>query len=151
MNACHPVPARPVRLPGWQHRLQALVLARQDAPFNWGSNDCLAWAADVAQALHGQDTLHQARAAEHPRSNARQAWRELRQRGGPVAALCSGLRAAGIAALPVGRAGLGDLLLMPCRPRWPALALCNGEVALLPGPTGLVQQPAWLALLAWEL
>jgi hypothetical protein len=43
------------RLPDWPERLAALVEARRHAPFAWGSNDCLLFAADAVLACTGVD------------------------------------------------------------------------------------------------
>jgi hypothetical protein len=141
----------PPRLPGWPHRLNALVLRHQHTPFAWGVHDCLTWAADVALALHGTDTLHRGRPAVQPRSNARQAWRALKERGGPLGALGNGFITAGLPGVAVASAQVGDLLLVDTHPRWPALAVCNGDTALAPGRAGLVALPAWRAARAWRL
>jgi hypothetical protein len=142
---------RPARQPGWPHRFNALVLQHLHTPFAWGVHDCLSWAADVALALHGTDTLGHGRAHCQPRHSARQALRRLRLRGGPIVALERGFFAAGLAAVPVGQALVGDLLFLPASARWPALAVCNGAVALAPGAQGLVTWPVRGACTAWGL
>lgn len=143
--------APPPRLPQWPHRLHALVLRHQCTPFAWGVHDCLTWAADVALALHGTDTLHRARTAAEPRCTARQAWRRLQRTGGPLATVGNGFIAAGLQGVAVAQAQVGDLLLLPTHPRWPALAVCNGEAALAPGAQGLQAWPASAAARAWRL
>lgn len=45
----------PSRLPDWEARLHALILDRRDRAFEWGSNDCALWGADVVAALTGED------------------------------------------------------------------------------------------------
>jgi hypothetical protein len=141
----------PQRLPNWPHRLQALVLRHLHTPFAWGTHDCLTWAADVALALHGTDTLHRARTSAEPRSNARQAWRRLKATGGPLPTLDNGFITASLPRVAVAQARVGDLLLLPTHPRWPALALCNGELALAPGAAGLVRWASCRAVRAWRL
>lgn len=141
----------PPRLPNWPHRLQALVLRHQHTPFAWGVHDCLTWAADVALALHGTDTLHRGRAAAEPRGSALRAWRRLQQTGGPLATLDNGFITAGLPRVTVARAQVGDLLLVGTHPRWPALAVCNGDTALAPGRDGLVATPVARAVRAWGL
>jgi hypothetical protein len=141
----------PPRLPSWPHRLNALVLQHQGTPFAWGKHDCMTWAADVALALHGTDTLHKARPAVEPRTTALQAWRRLKATGGPLPTLCNGFIAAGLSRVPVAQAHVGDLLLLPTHPRWPALAVCNGDTALAPGAVGLVALQTLRAMQAWRL
>ena len=46
-----------LRLPNWTHRLSALMLARAQVPFAWGSNDCASFAADVAAVSYTHLTL----------------------------------------------------------------------------------------------
>ncbi len=40
---------------GWEKRLAELVQARMSMPFCWGTFDCVLFAADVVQALTGED------------------------------------------------------------------------------------------------
>ena len=51
-----PAPHHP-RRPDWPERLAALVEARRDMPFAWGSQDCCSFAADAVEAMTGRDWL----------------------------------------------------------------------------------------------
>jgi hypothetical protein len=137
--------AHPPRPPGWQRRLQALVVARLAEPFAWGSNDCLAFVADAVQAMHdGRDVLAESRQA---RSTPRQAHRAVRQAGG----LLAGLARAGLEPVAPSHAVLGDVVLVrPAGRRRERLALCNGPDALAPGPDGLEVIPMADAVMAWR-
>lgn len=50
-------PGRPhtVRVPDWTERLAEVAAAAREAPFAWGTNDCVMFAADVALAITGRD------------------------------------------------------------------------------------------------
>jgi hypothetical protein len=45
------------RYDDWAVRLSLIIKARRHEPFAWGSNDCMAWAADCVEAQTGIDTL----------------------------------------------------------------------------------------------
>lgn len=148
----------PPRRPGWPARLHDLVAERLARPFAWGSNDCATFAADVALALHGQDTLASLRNAARPRANARWGTRQARRAGGPAV-----LEQCGLVPVAPALARVGDIVLVqqprPALPAAgdrrraprPALALCNGEVALAVGPQGLEMVPMTQALAAWRV
>lgn len=44
-----------VRFPDWPQRLAAALESRAHTPFAWGRNDCAIFAADMVQAVTGQD------------------------------------------------------------------------------------------------
>lgn len=43
------------RLPGWEARLEAMLLRAEGRDFSWGECDCCLLAADAVQALTGHD------------------------------------------------------------------------------------------------
>lgn len=136
-------PARVLtRLPDWAPRLSALVVARLEQPFAWGSNDCVAFVADALQAMHGRDLMAEFRTQ---RGNARQAARQLRAGGG----MDAGLQRAGLVRVPTAMAAVGDVVWLR-QGRRPVLALCNGADALSPGRQGLISTPLWQAVAAWK-
>ena len=44
-----------MRLPGWEDRLNAHVMAHLSRPFRWGRTDCATFAAGAVEALTGVD------------------------------------------------------------------------------------------------
>lgn len=131
----------PRRTRGWAGRLNALIVQRLALPFDWGPNDCAAFAADAVLALHEHDTLAPLRV---PRRTARQALRAVRAAGGPAV-----LSRCGLEPVSAGLAGVGDLVLV-LQGRIYLLAVCNGMDALAPGTTGLVAHPMRRAVAAWR-
>lgn len=132
-----------MRLPDWPHRYDAAVRARLAQPFAWGENDCIAFPADVVQALHGRDTLAEFRTQ---RRCWKQALAQLKAGGG----LHAGLQRAGLKPIAPASAQVGDLVLLRMGPRRRVLAVCNGIEALSPGRRGLVSTPMHAAVEAWR-
>ena len=145
------------RLPDWRLRFDALVTERMCAPFAWGSNDCVLFAADNVLALTGVDLAQGLRG----HTNALGAARYLRRHGG-LAALVE--RALGPACHAAG-ATQGDVVMVlmvlmvlkgdgsgtGCATR-SALGVClNPQTAIGPGVDGLLQIPMARALCAWRV
>lgn len=145
-SAClHPLapamhkPAAP-RLPNWQTRLAAYVRQRAHQPLVWGANDCALFVAGAVAAMTG-------RYVPLPvYTGARQGLRTLRALGGLRAVATRELGEP----IPVPRAGVGDVVLVATGKR-EALALCNGVVAVGPGPGGLVAVSMRHAVTAWRV
>ena len=132
-----------LRLPNWTHRLSALMLARAQVPFAWGSNDCASFAADVAVAVYGVDALAELRGE---RGGPKAARRQERAGGGIPAAL----QRAGLQEIAPAFAQRGDLLWL-AQGHQRGLAVCWGEHAAAPGPVGLVFTPSARGVKAWRL
>lgn len=45
------------RLPGWEARLSAHIVAHLNAPFEWGKTDCVMFSAGAVRALSGVDLV----------------------------------------------------------------------------------------------
>jgi len=132
------------RLPDWTLRLDALVRARLLLPFEWGGNDCFSWVADCAQAMTGTDVLAVLRG---PRRTWQGAYKQhARYPGG----LPSAMMRAGLQRVDPRLARRGDAVLIELPP-FGLLAVCNGEVALAPGPQGLATVPMERALCGWRV
>lgn len=132
------------RLPDWTARLAKVVVERQRVPFAWGSNDCVAFAADCVAAMHGKDSMAEFRTE---RRCARQAQQQLAEGGG----LDAGLARAGLEEVPPAFAQVGDLVLLRLGPRRRVLGVCNGLEALSPARRGLGQAPMANAVQAWRV
>ncbi len=51
------------RLKGWDDNLHALIVARREAPFEWGQHDCCLWVGDAVLAMTGFDPAEEYRGA----------------------------------------------------------------------------------------
>lgn len=131
------------RVRDWPERLDALITARQNWPFVWGTNDCCTFAADAVQALTGRDVMGHLR---HQYATALDAHHLTRELGGLTAAVTALI---GDPVDPIF-ATVGDVLLVDNRGR-EVLAICNGATAVAPGKTSLqtIADPHVLA--AWRV
>lgn len=131
-------PAR--RLADWPSRLDSYVHAMRDRPFQWGSLDCVSFAAGAVHAVTGWQPDLPAWV------NQRSAMRQLRRFGG--------LRAAANGVLPelpsATLAQRGDVLLV-AQPGRDLLAVCLGPHWCAPGRNGLHFGPTQQALAAWKV
>lgn len=132
------------RVPDWTRRLAEVVVRRQGRRFEWGSNDCVAFAADCVQALRGTDVMAEFRTE---RRCARQAQQQLAAGGG----LDAGLTRAGLQPVPPAFAQVGDLVLLRQGRRRQVLAVCNGLEALSPARRGLGSVSMACAVQAWRV
>ena len=151
------------RLPDWRLRFDALITDRLRAPFAWGSNDCVLFAADNVLAITGVDLADGFRA----HTNARGAAKALRRHGGLAALVeralgpsCHATAATqGDVVMVLMGAGMGDGVGdgmgeasdtgFATRS---ALGVClNPQSAIGPGVDGLLQIPMARALCAWKV
>lgn len=132
-----------MRLPDWHERLNALVRARIDQPFEWGVNDCCLWPADAVLAMTGRDPAASLRGTY---ASARGAKSALQQVGGLAGA---GARCG--VEIPPLFAQIGDVGLVNNTGERDAGAVCIGEQWLAVGrkKMGLVELSA--ARRAWRV
>jgi hypothetical protein len=134
-------------LPDWPHRLGVFVSSRLQEPFAWGANDCVSFAAAAVQRMTGANPLEDVQ----PWASARQAYRELRARGGIVAIV----EATGLEQVPALMAQRGDVVLL--RPPSRAgsvrgtLGICLGDVVAAPAAQGLVMAGLSEGHKAWRV
>lgn len=130
-----------MRYHNWPIYFEAFVASRRHMPFEWGVNDCALFAVDCVLALTGIDyALPMLR--QH--TNAKEAYRSVRQSGGLAAIATAALGEP----LPVRCAQVGDVVLTKAGKR-DMLAICNGRLALAPGANGLESVP--LGSLCWRV
>lgn len=129
------------RFPDWQLRLEAFARERRNVPFSWGSNDCALFAADCVQALTGVQLCPELRGYD-----GRGALRLLQEHGGLQGLATEAL---GEPIAPVF-AAVGDVVLLRMG-EGQALGVCNGVVAIGPGPAGIEVAGMDAALAAWRV
>jgi hypothetical protein len=132
-----------MRLHDWQLQLERFTRERSAIPFAWGTNDCAIFASDAVMAMTGVDP---APADLRLHRTAKEACRAIQSHGG-LAAIATGVLGAPV---PVAFAGVGDVVLVKAGKR-DALAICNGSVALMPSPIGLVAVSLEGAAHAWKV
>ena len=132
-----------MRLEDWPERLAAFIESRRSAPFEWGSNDCVTFAADAVATITETDYLGPLRGKWR---TAQEASKALLPYGGLLGAAESVL----IDPVPVLMAQRGDVMLFDSGGR-DTLGICIGAHVVAPGETGLVFSPVSLASMAWRV
>lgn len=137
------------RYDDWPDRLAAFLEARRRAPFAWGTNDCVTFAADGVQQLR-RDAVDIIAADRGAWATENDAEALLASRGGLEAALAELAAVAGLQEIPPPRASRGDLVL--ARVGNQVLAgLVNGSTVAVTGADGLQFVPARMAFRAWRV
>jgi hypothetical protein len=141
-----------MRLPDWEQRLSAWIVANRDRPFLWGQWDCALAAFDAAAAITGEDRAAEFRGQYETREGAAEALRRLGQ--GTLIRTIN----AKYERRPVGKARRGDLV-------WHAgsVGVCVGGAGLFVGEErladaagvamreGLITIPRKLLTKAWTV
>lgn len=118
----------------------AFIAARETAPFAWGAQDCVTFAAGAVHALTGNDPL-----ASLPRwSSEREALAELARRGGLIEAVSAVLDE-----LPRAWAHRGDVGAVEVDGGL-SLMVIEGLTLVGPGPDGLIRLPRAHMIAAWS-
>jgi hypothetical protein len=121
-----------VKLPDWQDRLAECVRGRIGRGFEWGTNDCMAWAADCVLAQTGHDDWERYRGRY---STPRGALRAIRRGDGCALPIDLMDRLWGLR-LPVHEAIHGDLVVANLGEpagMGPSVGLCYGLRSLFVG------------------
>lgn len=137
------IPAGLTRVPDWELRLSELVTQRLGAPFTWGENDCVLFAADCIEAMTGIDPAAQWRGQW---ASQGEAVRAIARAGGLQAAVS----ALALAEVPRLFAQRGDLVLHR-REGTDALAICVGGQLAAPSETGLLFFGLDQGVMAWRI
>lgn len=137
-------PLKP-RLQDWPERLAALVEARREAPFAWGSHDCVLFVADAILAVTGEDPA----AAFRGYASEEEAERILGAQGLEVT-VAGALAEFGCGDCPPALAQRGDVALALLGNQ-PTMVVVLGEVLAGPGPRGLVFLPPARIQRAWSV
>ena len=135
-----------MRFEDWPRRLQESVAAAEEAPFAWGSHDCLSFAASVVMAITGEDPAAPVRGRYGSYREALRVTRDLGCSDFP-AVFDHLLRYESIDPLKAQR---GDVALVQIEAN-PSLVVVEGRTVCGPGAHGLSRQ--WLcdARRAWRI
>ncbi len=141
-----------VRRDGWEAALRAQVDLARERLFEWGVNDCGLFAADCVLAVTGTDLAAAFRGKYTTAAGNRRALMRLGE--GSIEATVTAILGEPIAPALAQR---GDAVLFHSFPPdappegIDALAVCLGEVAASPGPSGLAYVPMGEWLKAWRV
>ncbi len=133
-----------MRIDNWPSRLVAAVAAAEKIPFAWGTHDCGSFAAVCEEAVTGEtqfgDVLGNYKTALG-------AARRLKRAGFDN---IEALVAARLPEVPVNFAQRGDFVVINTD-IGPAIGVNLGDVAVVPGPDGLVRYPRSSVRRAWRV
>jgi hypothetical protein len=138
-------PSPTPRLPDWPERLAALVEARRDAPFAWGVQDCMIWAADAVLACTGEDPAAPWRGSYATEAEALAIMAGF---GGQVPMIEAVQAARGAAECPLPFAQRGDTALVRQGNQLVMAVVLDGMLAAA-GDDGLLMLPIDTALRVW--
>lgn len=128
---------------GFAESLALFTAARRLTPYNWGTNDCVTFAADSVAAVSGNDPLGSLRGTW---TNEAEAMAVLEAQGGLIAAMD--------ARFPRKArefAQRGDVVLLKDANGQPSLGVCVGRDAVSPGEQEMLLTPITEARIVWEV
>lgn len=128
-----------MRLAGWPEHLMGVVRDWQDRPFEWGSADCLCFAAACVEAVTGEDKMTAPRGGYDDEESAKSALKTF-----GAGSLYHTLRREFGNPIPVAMARRGDLALTKTA-NGPTVFVVLGEKMTGPGEDGLEQTPTLTA------
>lgn len=129
------------RLPNWDYRLFLFIGERRFAPYAWGTNDCVTFAADAIWAMTGEDPIADIRGQWNDQASA-------------LALLDSlgGLKAAVDVRFElrdnINYTMRGDVCASKLQGGW-SLGICNGAFMSAPSSEGLLQVPMADVRFSW--
>lgn len=137
------------RIENWEIALDKIVRERLRAPFEWGVQDCCAFAADVVLAITGADPMAELRGyADEEEARAtleREGW------SGVFRAMQKVLGRS----VPVSMAQRGDVVYSRLDGGTFSInsgaGICLGALSAFPGDSGLVMLPTSSATRAWPI
>lgn len=138
-------PSPTPRLPDWPERLAELVESRRHAPFAWGMQDCMIWAADAVLACTGDDP---ATAWRGTYATEEQAEAIMAGFGGQRAMIEAVQAARGALPCPLDFAQRGDTALVRQGNQLLLAVVLDGMLAAA-GDDGLLMLPLHGALRCW--
>lgn len=131
------------RLDRWDTRLMECVHAAQDRPFDWGSHDCVTFAADCVRAMTGEDPLE----GLATWADGKGAMRVIQSLGGIPAALTARFGEP----INPAMARRGDLGMTDGEVTGCVVLVCCGDWWVGPGPDGMQRLPLEAVRQAWRV
>lgn len=132
------------RLPDWPTRFAIAIESARNKPFEWGTNDCCMFAANVVLAITGVDPAQEVRGTY---DSAITAATVIGRQGGLENAISAVLGAP----IDVRMAKRGDVIIYRPRDDWPSAMICTGIAMVGPGETGMVTLPVRMGDKAWAV
>jgi hypothetical protein len=134
------------RLPDWTERLAELWTVCGNAPFEWGAQDCVSFAANAAIALTGLDPLREYRGKYHDEDGA---YKLVGEAG--LQAFVAGLMAEfGATECPLAFAQRGDWAMVLVANNL-VTGVISGDTVVAPGARRLAHVPLARAVVAWAI
>ena len=131
------------RVEDWRVRFEQLVAERMRTPFDWGSHDCVLWAADAVLAVSGVDLAAEYRGTY---GTDAEAMRLLKRKGGlEVLGDLAGERIRPLAA------GVGDVGIVSDETGREMFGVCAGAAWLVATAEGLGAISLDKARVAWRV
>lgn len=134
------------RFSDWPERLALILESRAATPFQWGVQDCVTFAADVAQALTGVDLIARYRGTYDSEEGAAAIVGDI----GLQAFLTVLMEENGAAECPLPFAQRGDWALVTLGNHLIA-GVVVGDTVAAPGLRGLAHVPVSRAVAAWVI
>ena len=131
-----------MRYQDWDIKLAEFIKSRKDMPFQWGSNDCVMFAVNCAEAMTGVDL-----AEKYNYSTLEGAQEIIKNAGGFKELVNLNMKNE----ISPKLARRGDWVLIQQQDGTQALAVCIGSVVIAAGKDGLVQRPMSEAITAWRI
>lgn len=131
------------RHPDWSRKLSDFLKNRRALPFQWGSNDCLAFASAAVQALTGVDFFSEYAGY----SDESEAAELLKQNGGVKGIIRKHLGGGTNAILSAKR---GDIALVRMPRDTAGVVDDSGQFIALISPSGMVRVPLSKATRVWS-
>lgn len=130
---------------GWETRLFTLTSSAMAKPYEWGTNDCVTFAADCVEAMTGVDVIASERGTYKTELGAAKA---IRKAGADNLGDLAAMR---LREIPVPFATRGDIVLCNGPELGDFLAVCQGTSAVGPSTIGLQHVPMKQALRAFKV
>jgi len=132
-----------MRVKGWEQRLYALTVEAIGKPHEWGTHDCVTFAADAVREITGRDPMGSLRGTYDSRLSAARVMLEAGAESvGDLAALH-------LPEITPSEARRGDVIVSAEPHEF--LAVCVGRTAVGPSETGMIHVPMAQAVRAFRV
>jgi len=132
-----------MRIEGWEQNLNTIIESKRNQPFDWGTNNCVGFVAEVQKGITGRTDFPEALEDVGSRLNA---YRLVRKR---VKNITQGADQY-FESIPITMAQRGDIVeLETCD--GPAVGICVGSQAVFIGENGIEYLPLTALIRAWRM